>query len=82
MYICIPPVYEKTGKYCKLRKVLYGIKQSLRVWFDKLRIVMRSIKYKQGNNDHTLFIKYDGEKINILLVYVDDMVIVVIMKNR
>lgn len=29
----------------------------------------------QGNSEHTLFIKHDGEKISIMLIYVDDMMI-------
>lgn len=36
---------------------------------------MRCMNYMQGNSDHILFIKREGEKISILLVYVDDIVI-------
>lgn len=30
--------------------------------------------YKQGNSDHTLFVKQVGEKV-VILIYLDDMVI-------
>lgn len=36
---------------------------------------MINMDYRQDNSDHTQFIKQDGEKSSILLVYVDDMVI-------
>lgn len=53
----MPLGYEKTEKYCKLRKTLYGLKQSPIAWFDRLRIVMKSMNYKQCNSDYTLFMK-------------------------
>lgn len=36
---------------------------------------MRKMDYIQGNSDHTLFVKKEGDKVCILLVYVDDMII-------
>lgn len=37
-------------------------------------IVMKKMDYKQGNSDHTLFVKHIGYKV-CTLVYVDDIVI-------
>ncbi|CAN6458627.1 unnamed protein product [Victoria cruziana] len=71
----MPPGYMNIGKCCRLKKALYGLKQSPRTWFERLRVVMKNINYKQGNSDHTLFIKFDEERRCILLVYVDDMII-------
>ncbi|XP_068329644.1 uncharacterized mitochondrial protein AtMg00810-like [Pyrus communis] len=31
--------------------------------------------YRQGNTDHTLFIKRMGGKVTLLIIYVDDMVV-------
>ena len=31
--------------------------------------------FVQGQADHTLFTKHDGEKVTILIVYVDNIVI-------
>jgi len=49
--------FEK-GKVCKLRKALYGLKHSPRAWFSMFAIVMKAMRYKQSQGDHTLFIKY------------------------
>lgn len=73
--MCMLSGYKKTEKYCNLRKALYDLKQSSRTWFDRLKIIMRSMDYRQGNSNHTLFTNYDGEKISIFLIYIDDIVI-------
>ena len=33
------------------------------------------MNYKQSNADHTLFYKRDGDKLTVLIVYVDDIII-------
>ncbi|KAF3790079.1 Copia protein [Nymphaea thermarum] len=75
VYMSMPPGYAQDGKCCHLKKALYGLKQSLRAWFERLRIVMKSNGYKQGNGDHTLFIKQRNGLVSLLLVYVDDMIV-------
>ena len=59
IYMEVPPgfIFEK-GKVCKLRKALYGLKHSPRAWFSMFAIVMKAMRYKQSQGDHTLFIKY------------------------
>lgn len=74
----IPPGFkssETEGKVCKLRKSLYGLKQSPRVWFGRFRKEICSLGYQQSNADHTLFFKRHCDKITILVVYVDEIVI-------
>ena len=36
---------------------------------------MLKLKYKQSHANHTMFIKRSGNKITILIVYVDDIVV-------
>lgn len=36
---------------------------------------MKAFGYQQSNSDHTLFLKYNREKIIVLIVYVDDMIV-------
>jgi hypothetical protein len=44
--------YEKReGKVCKLRKTLYGIKQSPCTWFDRFIKAILRFGYKQSNGD-------------------------------
>lgn len=67
---------EETCILCKLKKSLYGLKQSDRVWFDRFAKVTRKHSYQQGQSDHILFFKQNGnEKRTILVVCVDDIVL-------
>ena len=63
------------GKVCRLKKSLYGLKQSPRAWFGRFSNAMKTFGYRQSNSDHTLFIKRKDGKITALIVYVDDMVV-------
>jgi transposase InsO family protein len=69
----IPEAYSH--KVCKLKKSLYGLKQSPRAWFGRFTKSMKAFGYTQSNADHTLFIKKRQDKITALIVYVDDMVV-------
>ena len=60
---------------CKLKKTLYGLKQSPRAWFGRFTEVMKKYGYKQSNSDHTLFLKQKEGKITCLIIYVDDMIL-------
>ncbi|RVW46152.1 Retrovirus-related Pol polyprotein from transposon RE1 [Vitis vinifera] len=79
VYMDLPPgcmVSEKQcQKVCKLKKSLYGLKQSSRAWFGRFTKSMRTFGYRQSNSDHTLFLKKQHGKITALIVYVDDMVV-------
>ena len=77
VYMNLPPGFEEDKKkrmVCKLKKSLYGLKQSPCAWFDRFSKVIKSHGYSQGQTDKTLFVKHslDG-KITILIVYVDDI---------
>jgi hypothetical protein len=56
------------GKVCKV-KVLYGLKQSPRAWFDRFFRAMQRFDYKQSQAIHTLFIKHSSQrKVTALIV--------------
>ena len=67
-----PDKYKR--KVCRLKKSLYGLKQSPRAWFGRFTKSMRAFGYRQSNSDHTLFLKRQNGKLTALIVYVDDMV--------
>ena len=69
----IPKVHCR--KVCKLKKLFYRLKQSLRAWFGRFTKSMRSFGYHQSNSDHTLLLKKQHGKITALIVFVDDMVV-------
>ncbi|XP_062028861.1 uncharacterized protein LOC133744845 [Rosa rugosa] len=79
VYMDMPPGVKSmpcdTGKVCKLKKSLYGLKQSPRAWFGRFSKSMKVFGYRQSNSDHTLFIKRSQGKITALIVYVDDMIV-------
>ena len=75
-----PPGFEedKKGKMvCKLKKSLYGLKQSPHAWFERFSKVIKSRGYSQGQTDHTLLVKHSSNKrVTILVVYVDDIILI------
>ncbi|XP_024199234.1 uncharacterized protein LOC112202450 [Rosa chinensis] len=77
VYMDVPPGVRNypsdVGKVCKLKKSLYGLKQSPRAWFGRFSKSMKAFGYRQSNSDHTLFIKRKSGKITALIVYVDDV---------
>ncbi|RVW89138.1 Retrovirus-related Pol polyprotein from transposon RE1 [Vitis vinifera] len=79
VYMEIPPGFEESmakNQVCKLQKSLYGLKQSPRAWFDRFTKAVLKLGYKQGQANHTLFVKKShAEKMAILIVYVDDIIL-------
>lgn len=64
------------GKVCRLKRSLYGLKQSPRAWFERFSKVLKQHGYTQGQTDHTMFIKHSSVgKMAVLIVYVDDIVL-------
>ena len=59
VYMELPPEVKSSssckGEICKLKKSLYGLKQSPRTWFGRFSATMKEFGYTQGNSDHTLF---------------------------
>ncbi|KAM2733441.1 hypothetical protein EV2_036866 [Malus domestica] len=79
IYMDLPPGCSDSDrrkqKVCRLKKSLYGLKQSPRAWFGRFTKSMRAFGYIQSNWDHTLFLKHQNGKVTALIVYVDDMVV-------
>jgi hypothetical protein len=78
VYMEIPPGFgtsQTKGKVCRLKKSLYGLKQSPRAWFDRFRRAVCGMGYGQCNGDHTVFYRHAERRITILAVYVDDIII-------
>ena len=63
------------GKVCRLRKSLYGLKQSSRAWFEKFSQAVETFGMQKSKSDHFVFYKNSSSSINLLVVYVDDIVI-------
>jgi len=79
IYMRIPLGFETEntkGKVCKLKKSLYGFKQSPRAWFKRFSDTLTKLGYKQEQTYHSLFVKLkpNGRRTT-LIVYVDDIII-------
>ncbi|KAB2632654.1 polyprotein (retrotrasposon protein) [Pyrus ussuriensis x Pyrus communis] len=59
VYMVFPPGYDVGRKtvVCRLRKSLYGLKQSPYAWFDRFTQVMKKNGYCQCHSDHMLFVR-------------------------
>ncbi|CAI7866028.1 unnamed protein product [Closterium sp. NIES-53] len=76
VYMMQPPRYEDgTGRVCKLKKSIHGLKQAPRCWYQKLAAVLEEMGFRISSCDESLFLKGEGEKLVLFLVYVDDILL-------
>nr|GEU71116.1 retrotransposon protein, putative, Ty1-copia subclass [Tanacetum cinerariifolium] len=71
VYVCQPPGFEDPGypdKVYKVEKVLYGMHQAPRAWYETLAKYLLDNGFHRGKIDQTLFIK--RQKEDILLIQV------------
>ena len=70
-----PPGFEKKGDLvCRLKKSLYGLKQSPRQWYKLLDQFLRDKSYRRSDVDPCIYVKGDKDLIMIALC-VDDLII-------
>ncbi|KAK4407439.1 Retrovirus-related Pol polyprotein from transposon RE1 [Sesamum angolense] len=79
VYMEQPPGYvaqgEKQRMECKLKKAIYGLKQSPRAWFDKFSRIIGEFGFSRCQADHSVFVQTTKTGMVILAVYVDDILI-------
>lgn len=63
------------GKVYKLKKALFGLKQSPCAWFERFRSTMLKSKCKQAQADHTLFVRRQGPQVTILIIYIGCIIV-------
>ena len=51
-------VQRETDKVCKLKKAIYGLKQSPRAWLDKFSIVVACQGLRRSSFDYSIFVQY------------------------
>jgi Reverse transcriptase (RNA-dependent DNA polymerase) len=81
-YMLIPPRHKEENKsnlVCKLKKSIYGLKQSPRAWYGKLSSYLISCGFITSKVDSSLFVNLDKYDTTIILVYMDD---IIIMRNN
>jgi Reverse transcriptase (RNA-dependent DNA polymerase) len=78
VYMLIPPGHKEENNsnfVCKLKKSIYGLKQSPRAWYEKLSSYLISCGFITSKADSSLFVNLDKYDTTIILVYVDNIII-------
>ena len=71
---------EHPNHVCKLKKSIYGLKQSARCWSNAIDTFLKSNYYKQMNSDPCLYVIFTKDRNGIitfviLLIHVDDILL-------
>ena len=66
--------HEHQDYIFKLMKVLCGLKQALRSWYERLKIFLLEKGFSRGKVDNTLFSKRKGKDILFVQIYVDNII--------
>ncbi len=62
---------------CRLIFFLYGLKQALRAWSDKIGRYLVTIGFQTSNSNFSLYVKKTYRGIVVIIIYVDDLIITV-----
>ena len=80
IYMQQPPGYVQPGKeelVCKLKKSIYGLKQSPRCWNEKLCEHLKLLGFRESGADPCVFThENERKKLEIIAVYVDDLILI------
>ncbi|KNZ48139.1 hypothetical protein VP01_5888g1 [Puccinia sorghi] len=74
VYIKTPTGVNRPSPYLKLKKSLYGLKQSPKNWYETLTAWLNSLGFYESNCDPCLFICND--RVSVVFFHVDDLVLV------
>jgi len=68
-----PPGMEdmvKPGNVLRLKKAIYGLKQSPRAWYHKLSTTLNGRGFVKSEADHTLFTLTSKQEIMVIMINV------------
>ena len=66
---------DRTGRVCRLKKTLYGLKQSGHEWNIELNQRLTSIGFRQLKSDPCMYIRNSADGSEIITVWVDDLLL-------
>jgi hypothetical protein len=80
LYVEQPEGFEKMGKngeklFCRLKKSLYGLKQSGRNWNTMLDSYLSAQGFSQSSVDSCVYTRHTERVITVVVVWVDDIII-------
>lgn len=73
-----PPSFEDPARLewvCRLKRSIYGLKQSARCWYEKLRDSLHHLGLKVNLVDPSLFQREHNGKVFCVMVYFDDLIL-------
>ncbi|KAH9687520.1 Integrase catalytic domain-containing protein [Citrus sinensis] len=86
IYMLQPEGFAEKGSdnlVCMLNKSLYGLKQAPMYWYKRFDSFIMSLGYNKLSSDHCAYYKrFKYNNFIILLLYMDDMLVVGLNKNR
>ena len=66
-----PPGYVAQGE----NRAIYGLKQSLKAWFQNFSLTISGIGFRRCHSDHYVFVRRTKSGIVVLTVYVDNILL-------
>jgi hypothetical protein len=78
IYMQQPEGFVQSGKehlVCKLKRTLYGLKQSPRVWYQTIDKFFADMGFKRVEGDYGLYVIWNEDVKCIIALYVDDLLL-------
>jgi hypothetical protein len=85
IYMDQPEGFVQRGREhlkCKLRKTIYGLRQSGREWYNDITTFFTKEGFYRSHADYSLFIKRTSSYLLIVLIYVDDLIMLASDKGQ
>jgi hypothetical protein len=79
VYVRQPEGFEVEGKedwVYRLKKSLYGLKQSLSAWYRTMTPILEELSFIKCGSDHSIFISRKSRLTTYITLYVDDLLII------
>jgi hypothetical protein len=77
VFIEQPPILnDGTNRVWRLKKSLYGLKQSGSKWHMKLGQLLGQIGFKRAGYDPALFVRFESGEKQFMFLWVDDLIII------
>ncbi|KAG8857839.1 hypothetical protein FRB96_005558 [Tulasnella sp. 330] len=82
VYMKQPEGFQQGDEVCKLKKGLYGLKQSGRLWYQKLGETLKELGMTRLISNPSIYVWGDDDMKVIIPVHVDDLTITAKSKER
>ena len=66
---------QDSSLVCRLRRLLYGLKQGPRAWYEKMDSFLLASHFTRCHSNPTIYIQCHEANLLILVLYVDDLII-------